>query len=197
MRIGIYAGMDVGDVLDRTIPYIGADAGVSHLLKYKLHPTLAIGDFDSLCDLEFLDDLKIKKYPSRKDQTDTQLALEYAINKGYDEIDIYGVTGGRIDHFFSIMCLLEQYKDLDIRVIDATNIISILKPGHHELMVHSKYFSLFALDECKVSLSHCEYPLSSYQLRRDDPLCVSNESDEKVHIDNDAYLYFIQSERRN
>ena len=119
--------MDVGDVLDRTIPYIGADAGVSHLLKYKLHPTLAIGDFDSLCDLEILDDLKIKKYPSRKDQTDTQLALEYAINKGYDEIDIYGVTGGRIDHFFSIMCLLEQYKDLDIRVIDATNIISILK----------------------------------------------------------------------
>jgi thiamine pyrophosphokinase len=64
-------------------------------------------------------------------------------------------------------------------------------------MVHSKYFSLFALDECKVSLSHCEYPLSSYHLRRDDPLCVSNESDEKVHIDNDAYLYFIQSERRN
>ena len=36
--------------------------------------------------------------------TDTHAAIEYAISKGYDEIELYGVTGGRLDHFFAVMC---------------------------------------------------------------------------------------------
>ena len=197
MRVGIYAGRDVGNVLDRTIPYIGADAGVAYLLKYGITPQYALGDFDSLQEKEDLNNLEVKVFPKRKDYTDTQLALEFALEKGYDEIDIYGVTGGRIDHCFAVMCLLRRYKDVHIRVIDTANIISILKPGHHEIKILTKYFSLFAINEAHISLSHCEYPLSSYLLRRDDPLCVSNECQDIVHIDNDDYLYFIQAERRD
>ena len=31
-------------------------------------------------------------------------------SKGYDEIEIYGATGGCLDHFFAVMCLLENIK---------------------------------------------------------------------------------------
>ena len=30
------------------------------------------------------------------------------LSKGYDEIELYGVTGGRLDHFFAVMCLLRK-----------------------------------------------------------------------------------------
>lgn len=79
--------------------YIGVDHGVEELLKQGITPRFAIGDFDSLQNRKSLEDLNIQILPERKDVTDTHAAIEYAISKGYDEIEIYGATGGRLDQF--------------------------------------------------------------------------------------------------
>ena len=42
--------------------------------------------------------------------TDTHAAIEYAISKGYDEIELYGVTGGRLDHFLQLCVCLKNIK---------------------------------------------------------------------------------------
>ena len=121
MKIGICSAM--AKEIDISLDYIGVDRGIEVLIDQGIKPIYAIGDFDSIRDENLLSNLKIERLPTRKDVTDTHAALEYVIDKGYDEVDIYGVTGGRLDHFFGAMCLLEKYSDIKIRIIDNQNII--------------------------------------------------------------------------
>ena len=169
MKIALCATHLEKMILPQDREYIGVDHGVEELLKQGITPKFAIGDFDSLQNRQTLENLNIQILPERKDVTD-------AISKGYDEIELYGVTGGRLDHFFAVMCLLEKYQDVSIKVIDQQNCIQLLKPGiHHIYNQEYYYFSLFALNESILSISQAEYTLDHYLLKRDDPLCVSNE----------------------
>lgn len=195
MKIGIYAGIDVGDVRDAQIEYIGADHGVSHLLKQGIRPVKAIGDMDSIEDQSQLEGLDISTYSSIKDDTDTALAIQYAIDLGYDEIDLYGVTQGRMDHFMAVICLLEKYQDYHITIYDQKNKIQVLKSGKHTIYKNGyHYFSLFAFDESIVTLKDCHYPLDHYMLLRYDPLCVSNQmNDDHVVIETTQPILFFQT----
>lgn len=196
MKIGLYGAMDNGDVIDRSIPYIAVDKGLSHLYKQGITPLMAIGDFDSLDDLQLLEDLQIEKFPVRKDDTDTALALQYAIAHGYDEIDIYGVIGGRIDHFMAALILLKRYAQVAITLYDRQNKIQLLKAGTHHLPITYDYFSIFALKDTHLTLHNCTYPLDDYLLRSDDPLCVSNSCDGILEICNSEDVIFIQANNK-
>lgn len=174
MKIGICSAL--ANNIDLSIDYIGVDRGIEVLLANNKTPIYAIGDFDSISNLDVLSQFEVTRLPTRKDVTDTHAAVEYAIEHGYDEIDIYGVTGGRLDHFFSAVCLLEKYSNFKIRIIDDQNIIQLLLPGSHIVNKDQyKYFSLFALDKSYLDITGAHYPLNHYLLYRHDPLCVSNQ----------------------
>lgn len=192
MKIGIYGAVDVGYVKDTSIPYIGVDQGAKHLLAQGIHPVIVIGDMDSsTIDISSASIV----LPMHKDVTDTEAAIEYAINKGYSDIDLYGVTQKRLDHFHAILALLEKYKDINIYVYDYWNKITLLKPGTYKVFKEDyKYFSFFALDTCVITLDHCMYPLDHYILYRNDPLCVSNEAlSDYMLITIDKEVIFYQT----
>lgn len=193
MKIGICSAL--ADKLDPTLDYIGVDRGVEILINQGIKPVYAIGDFDSINDETVLTQLVIKRLPTRKDITDTHGAIDYAINQGYEEIDLYGVTGGRIDHFLAALCLLEKYSEIKLRIIDEQNIIELLKPGKHKINSEGyKYFSLFALDESYLDIEHAKYPLEHYCLKRNDPLCVSNQMiDDYAYITNSQKIILIRA----
>lgn len=193
MKIGICSAL--AKELDSSLNYIGVDRGVEILIKQGIKPIYAIGDFDSIENQDILAKLEIERLPTRKDITDTHAAVEYALSKGYDEIDIYGVTGGRLDHFFSVVCLLEKYQNVKIRIIDNQNIIELLKPGKHKIINEDyKYFSLFALKDTCINIAHAHYPLDNYYLKRDDPLCVSNQAiGNYAYVTNDNAIILIKS----
>lgn len=193
MKIGLYAAMDNGIVKDHQIDYIAVDEGLAHLHKQGIKPLLAIGDFDSLEDQRLLEDLQVERYPVKKDDTDTALAIRYAISQGYDEIDVYGVLGGRADHMMAALCLLIHYPDVKITLYDQQNKIMFLPKGSHHITVTYDYFSLFAIKETVLSLSHCQYPLDHYLFKPFDPLCVSNTCKDYVHIDNSEAVLFLQT----
>ncbi|UTY38879.1 thiamine diphosphokinase [Allocoprobacillus halotolerans] len=195
MKIGIYGSMNVGCVHDDTIDYIGVDQGVYHLYHQGITPIIAIGDMDSIEDDNILNHLQIRRYSSIKDDTDTALAIQYAIDHGYDCIDLYGVTHQRMDHFMAVLCLLEKYQDIAITVYDEWNKIFVLKPGKHQIFKEQYYyFSIFAFDESVITLTDCHYPLQHYHLKRNDPLCVSNQMNgEYAYIENSQTILFIQS----
>ena len=83
MKIGICSAM--AKEIDISLDYIGVDRGIEVLIDQGINPIYAIGDFDSIRDENLLSNLKIERLPTRKDVTDTHAALEYAIDKGYDE----------------------------------------------------------------------------------------------------------------
>lgn len=194
-KIGIYSSIDVGRIRDESIEYIAVDQGVVHLHKQGIKPLCVIGDLDSLKDQALLETLEVYVHPTTKDDTDTALAIEYAIEQGYEEIDLYGVTHQRLDHFMAVLCLLQKYKHIHITIYDEYNKIYLLKKGRHHIYKDDyTYFSLFAYTDTEVTLQDCHYPLDHYLLKSDDPLCVSNQmNQEYAWIEVSQDILFIQS----
>lgn len=102
---------------------ICADGGYKHSKKMDITPHALIGDFDSL--ESFDGDLNIMKYPKRKDFTDGELCMEHAIEKGADEIVLFGMSGTRLDHTINNILMLSRCEKACL--IDEHNEIYILK----------------------------------------------------------------------
>ena len=72
---------------------IAADSGYKNALLLGEKPTVLLGDFDSYKE-KLPDNIKIIKVPEKKDFTDTQLAINEALERGADEIVIIGGLDG-------------------------------------------------------------------------------------------------------
>ncbi len=176
MKIGIVGASVLDIVLTDTIPYIGVDAGVEHLVKQGIVPLKIIGDFDSISNKNIITNYSSIILPTKKNKTDLEYAIEYAIDQGYSSIKLYGVTGGRVDHFMAVLCLLKKYKTISITIYDQRNKIFLLTKGIHRIERNCyQYLSFFAIKDTIISIQGCEYNLDQYYLQIDDPLCVSNE----------------------
>jgi thiamine pyrophosphokinase len=94
---------------------IAADSGGKNLLDLGHFPQMLVGDFDSLAaDLvQKMSKAKVElfTYPTAKDETDMELAVDLAVDRGATEIRILGGTGGRLDHTLgNIGLLLKAYQ---------------------------------------------------------------------------------------
>lgn len=158
---------------------ISADAGYKNASLMGAHTNILIGDFDSLGDIpEDVDE--VLQLPVEKDLTDTQVAVETAIEKGADEIIIVGSTSGRFDHALSTLAILEKYheKRVSIYIVNGQNRVRYIKnSGFIVIRSQYKYFSLIAADEKVkgVSIEGAKYPLVNKTLTRAHQFAVSNE----------------------
>lgn len=89
---------------------IAADGGAVPLLRAGLTPHVLIGDLDSL-DATSQQELaacgvEIQRFPRAKDETDFELALLLAAERGAERIDVLGALGGRWDHTLANVALL-------------------------------------------------------------------------------------------
>lgn len=102
---------------------ICADGGYDHAVKMGIAPDILIGDFDSVSKLP--ENTEIIKYPKRKDFTDGEIAVKYAVENGFDEVLLLAATGNRADHTITDILLLTQCKNGCI--IDDNNEIYLLR----------------------------------------------------------------------
>ena len=163
---------------------IAADSGYNNAKRLGVEPGLLLGDLDSIDRTGLLphelDALEKIIVPAIKDDTDTQLAVDTALERGADEIIIIGGLGGRLDHTLSTVFLLEYIKDKGARgvITDGRNRVRIMESGE-ELTIKRgyKYLSLVGLsDICEgVSISGVFYPLKNAVLERKYAFAVSNE----------------------
>ena len=80
---------------------LAADGGYRALYNLGYTPDLLLGDFDSLGDLPLPPDLPVLRFPARKDDTDTGLALRHGLDRGFRDFALYGCAGGRVDHLLA------------------------------------------------------------------------------------------------
>ena len=80
---------------------LAADGGYRALYSLGYMPDLLLGDFDSLGDLPLPPDLPVLRFPARKDDTDTGLALRHGLDRGFRDFALYGCAGGRVDHLLA------------------------------------------------------------------------------------------------
>jgi len=117
MKILISIGGNCSSNIKQKFEYekvIGVDSGVKHLNKFAITPDLIIGDLDSI-DKKLLTEsakknIEIIKYPKNKDQTDFEIALDYAQKLEFESIDIIGGENGEIDHLLSIFMTISINK---------------------------------------------------------------------------------------
>ncbi|MEK7494988.1 MAG: thiamine diphosphokinase [Patescibacteria group bacterium] len=120
---------------------IAADGGIKHILKLGLTPNVIIGDFDSIppslmikltkiCKEQKFLFPTIIKYPTKKDKTDFELAIDYCLEKKFQKIIIFGVLGDRIDHMLANIFLLAKVQTenrmVKIKIIEGKKEIFIL-----------------------------------------------------------------------
>jgi thiamine pyrophosphokinase len=155
---------------------IGVDAGAAYAIRHHLPMICACGDFDSI-DQETLDKVKcvteVFQYPVHKDQPDSQLAIEKALELGYEEIFVYGALGGRYDHHHANIVL--AYLHPEVTILDHDHWIKSFKKGQYQIKKEShEKLSVFTLESCVISLSEVEYPLDHYELKMSSILGLSN-----------------------
>ena len=160
---------------------IAADSGYHNAKKMGAVPQLLLGDFDSLNKEEKLpDDLEILQVPAEKDDTDTQLAVKVAIERGAKQIVIIGGLDGRLDHTLSNLAILEELSSKHIHSIitNGQNRVRFIRDnGVLLLRENFRYFSILAADPVVkgVTVDGCKYPLKKAKLLRTNQYAVSNE----------------------
>ncbi len=102
---------------------ICADGGYNHASAMGIKPNVLLGDFDSAEDYEKVAD-RIE-YPKRKDFTDGELAVMYAVEHGYNDVVLIAMTGDRLDHTIVDILLLMKCKNGVL--IDDNNEIYLLR----------------------------------------------------------------------
>lgn len=102
---------------------IGVDGGTHALQQLGLKPTHVTGDFDSLtlAERETLAAQGVAIVPTPdQEYTDLDKAVMFAFDTlGATSAHIYGATGGRLDHLYSVLSVLIKHGRVrDIRLID-------------------------------------------------------------------------------
>lgn len=174
---------------------IAADRGVEFFMGTDLEPDVAVGDFDSLSAegakyMETLKHTEIRRLKPEKDDSDTQSAVNYAIEQGTERIMILGATGNRIDHLMANfgLLMLGKTKQVQIVLVDAYNYMSLIESGMilKKEEQFGKYVSFFPIEGevTGLTLKGFKYPLNSYTLKVEDSgLTVSNEiSDPEAEV---------------
>ena len=96
----IITGGEYSPIRDLSWDYaIACDRGYLHARDMGIRPDLILGDFDS--SPEPAGNIRVERYPARKDDTDTMLAVKRTLSQGYPEIIIACAFGGRLDHTYA------------------------------------------------------------------------------------------------
>jgi len=161
---------------------IACDGGVRHLKKLGIEPDVIVGDMDSIEPAQLTSysaqGVQIIKYPANKDFTDTELALDYALDLKPAAIYIWAALGGRLDHILANVFLLLEAKDAGIKTYLLDEYCEAFIADKEAAFVNAKgvTVSLFAVSPQVegLSLSGFVYPLQDATLTLGESLGVSN-----------------------
>lgn len=159
-----------------------ADGGIRHAQALRIRPDVVIGDMDSIsvtarAELEATGAVFVS-YPARKDETDLELALLYAVERGATRITVLGARGDRIDHELGNVLLLAHsgLRGVDVRLVSGAQEVVLVR---RELTLHGSQGDLLSLlpiggDACGITTSGLEYSLHEETLYLGPARGVSN-----------------------
>ncbi len=157
---------------------ICADGGLEYARKNDIIPDLLIGDFDSgrRPETEICETITLSV---RKDDTDTMFCAREALRRGFDDVLLFGMTGGRTDHSYANLCVLLflEKNGAHAKMLAPELFVRVLPPESVTLSgMNGRLFSAFPFgcEECTVSLDGFDYPLNRGRLLPDNTLGLSN-----------------------
>ena len=132
---GAYGSLDFyAQYLEEKGPFdiIGCDGGINCIARLGKTPVWMTGDMDSV-DPAVLSAYMAKgipadKHSTHKDETDTELAVDYCLANHYERVVLCGASGSRLDHTLGNFYLLNKMLEAGIwaETIDPVNRIFLM-----------------------------------------------------------------------
>ena len=208
VKIVVVAGGDSSLLPKNQDIYLGVDGGCLKLLEQGLPLDIAVGDFDSISEVDFrkiqAQAKQVVQSVPEKNDTDLELALK-AVFEAYPEaaVTVYGAFGGRLDHFLSNIFLptdpdLTPYME-QIQLVDGQNRLIYRPAGCHEIQPDPamSYVGFMPVGEGHLEITGAKYPLhqENYFLKA---MYGSNEFlDQPIQVSLDrGYLVIVYSKDR-
>jgi len=188
---------------------VGVDGGGRHLLRLGIDPHWVTGDFDSLSEPEraLLGARGARILPTPdQDHTDLDKAIALVrAERDARRIDVYGATGGRIDHLYSVLSTLVRHRDgVDVRLVDEVGETFVVAAGADETVLRGddlpgRTVSLMALGPVDgVTTRGVRWPLSGEALApgvRDGTLNVATDSEVGIRVEVGSLLVLLHHAR--
>ncbi len=185
---------------------IGVDGGAEFLFENKIPFDAAIGDFDSVRNKKIPEELEksemeILKFPKEKDFSDTELAVRFALKKGYSDFTFTNSLGKRTDHLLfniSVMLfLLKRGKKCEI--LEQNEEIYITNKSLELKNKKGYTVSVYPLTQTAVIENSygLKYPLENIRIRKDSTLTLSNiavQNKIRIKVKSGAILLIIEKE---
>jgi thiamine pyrophosphokinase len=122
---------------------IAADSGLDHARRLDLAVDLVVGDLDSVSDdaLAWAAErhVPVERFPTDKDATDTELAIEAAVDRGARHVVVVTGAGAgaargerRLDHLLSVVLLLGQPRWSNVTIeawVGEAHVLRLAGPG--------------------------------------------------------------------
>ncbi len=167
---------------------IAVDGGVRFFIKNKIIPDYLLGDFDSAPRIPkgLRDKTTVIAHPSHKDKTDSQLAVEMALENGASEIIICGAASiDEIDHTLGNVFLLELIADIASKSKRKVN-AKLVHPRWEVFLAQNEavavtgrpddYLSILPFSSgCRVEFSGLSYPAPKRALKVGDTISLRNQ----------------------
>ena len=184
---------------------IACDAGVGHALKAGIRPDLLVGDFDTYTEA-LPEGIPVLTALAEKDDTDTMMAVRYALEQGFERIRICAALGGRLDHSIGNLsaaayvaerlgcCYVYGERETAILLYNGSVLLRKQERSNKGILQNAicasgeqkkEFVSVFSwTEEAKgVSYRGLKYPLTDATLTRAFALGISNEfAEEEAEI---------------
>lgn len=168
---------------------ICVDGASEYMKSFGIIPDLIVGDLDSMhkdtkkyfqkMEVEFLE------FNPKKNKTDTEIAVDIAVEKKFEEVIFYGALGRRIDHTLGNLGMLyySHKKGLKASIKDEKNQIWICES---ELKISGEVGDLLSVipyknDLIGITLQGLEYPLEDFTME-----CGSSRGISNVFLKDEA-----------
>lgn len=161
---------------------IAADSGMRHAAPLGVVPELWTGDFDSVEETLRASHafVPVEVFPSEKDQTDGEIAVDAALARGASELLLVGAFGGpRADHAFLHLAVAIRLAENGTPCVlsSGTQEGVPLLPGARTFDYDATtMFSILPFSDLEgLSLSGAKWPLSNRDVPFGSSLTLSNE----------------------
>jgi thiamine pyrophosphokinase len=159
-----------------------ADGGANYAYQLGLIPDIIVGDMDSILPevKSFFTDRNVvmRNFPRDKDFTDTQLAMNVALEWGATEILMLGTLGKRLDHTLSNLYYGMEFVQKGIKITHFTpeSWIYIINQDIEIEGSQGDIVSVLALSEKVFGISEIgfDFILENAVLEKSKPYAVSN-----------------------
>ncbi len=168
---------------------IAADGGMRHAKALDLKPELWVGDFDSTPQvlIDEWPDVIREPYPPAKNETDGEIAVAAALERGAKKLMLAGALGGeRSDHAFMHLLYAAKLAEdgIDVLLTSGEEEAYPLLPGTRKIdLPKGSLFSILGLDTLTgLSIEGARYPLKDFHLPFGSSRTVSNVAEGTVRF---------------